>query len=103
MRIESHPVLYGESKTHGDDIPFFFNGAALRGQQGETIAAALIANGVMVFRYSDKLHEPRGAFCCIGQCNECIVHVDGVGDVRSCITCLEPNMRIRISDGVATL
>ena len=103
MRIERHPVLDDESKADRDEVTFYFNGNRLRGRNGETIAAALIANDVMVFRYSKKLHEPRGAFCCIGQCSECIVYVEGIGEVRSCITCLEPNMRIRIPDVLAKL
>ena len=41
-------------------IPFTFDGKAYAGQPGDTLAAALIANGVRLVARSFKLHRPRG-------------------------------------------
>ena len=41
-------------------MPFTFDGKAYTGQPGDTLAAALIANGVKLVARSFKLHRPRG-------------------------------------------
>jgi sarcosine oxidase subunit alpha len=44
------------------NVPFNFNGKRLYGIQGDTIASALLANGVRVVSRSFKYHRPRGIF-----------------------------------------
>ena len=41
-------------------VTFSFDGKAYTGQAGDTLASALIANGVHVVARSFKLHRPRG-------------------------------------------
>ena len=43
-------------------------------------------NGIMVHRHTAKLHEPRGIYCGIGQCTDCVMTVNGKPNVRTCIT-----------------
>ena len=43
-----------------ETVPFTFDGVTYRGVVGETLAAALIANGVKVVARSFKYHRPRG-------------------------------------------
>ena len=52
---------------------------------GESVAAALWAAGEVFLRRSSKTGEPRGLFCNMGICFECLVLVDG-RVVRSCMT-----------------
>jgi predicted molibdopterin-dependent oxidoreductase YjgC len=61
----------------------------------ETVAAVLLAEGIRVFRYSAKRGEPRGIFCGMGVCYECLVTVDGVPNVRACVTTVNPGMTIK--------
>lgn len=91
-RIKEHPII---SIKKGRGIPFTFNGKEYLGKEGDTIAAALIANGIRYFRTTRKLKEKRGLFCGIGQCTDCSVTVDGVPNIRSCVTLLEPYQNIR--------
>lgn len=62
--------------------------------EGETIAAALLASGRRVLRYTAS-GKPRGMFCGMGACFDCVVEVDGDPSVRSCITPVRPGMKIR--------
>jgi sarcosine oxidase subunit alpha len=62
--------------------------------EGETIAAALLAAGIFTFRLSPKHKEPRGLFCGMGSCYECLVTVDGAHAVRACVTPVSDGMRI---------
>jgi predicted molibdopterin-dependent oxidoreductase YjgC len=101
MRIESHPVIDGYNK--GKTVRFFFNGAEMEGCEGEPVAAALRALGVKIHRYTVNRHEPRGIFCAIGRCTDCVMVVDGVPNVRTCTTPLAGGMRVETQDGLAAL
>jgi len=83
MRIDKHPIL--EFKK-GAKIKFYFEGQPVEGYQGEPIAAALHAAGIKVLRHSVKLDRPRGFFCAVGKCSSCLMEVDGVPNVFSCVT-----------------
>ena len=96
MRIEEHPIL--TYKT-GRPVRFTMDGIELTGMEGEPIASALMASGIFTFRHTEKEGGPRGVFCGIGQCCECMVIADGKPNVRSCITPLKEGMQIRTQEG----
>ena len=75
MRIEEHPILGRTEK--GKEVSFFYDGKPVTGFEGEPIAAALKAAGVMVHRHTKKYGKPRGIFCAIGRCTDCVMLVDG--------------------------
>lgn len=72
----------------------------IKAREGETIAAALIAAGVKVFRYSVKRNEPRSLFCAIGRCTDCVMTVNNQSNVRTCITLVEEGMEIETQKGL---
>lgn len=98
MRISQHPIIEGYNK--GKEVTFSLDGKELIGYEGESIAAALKAAGVMVHRYTAKQHKPRGIFCAIGRCTDCVMIVNGEPNVRTCITPLEEGMVIQTQYGV---
>lgn len=53
------------------------NAAPLDAVEGEMLAASLLAAGHVAFRRSPRTGEPRGPFCFMGTCQECVVTVDG--------------------------
>ncbi len=97
MRIEEHPILGAFEK--GRKVRFTFDGRTLEGFEGEPVAVALRSNGVMVHRYTIKRNEPRGVFCAIGRCTDCIMVVDGVPNVRTCVEPLKEGMVIQTQVG----
>lgn len=98
-RISEHPIL-GELEK-GQEVSFFYNGEKYTGYEGESIAAALKAAGVMIHRYTKKEHKPRGIFCAIGRCTDCVMVVDGKPNVRTCVTPLAAGMDIKTQYGVS--
>lgn len=98
-RIENHPIL-GESPK-GKLVKFSYDGTTLEGYEGEPIAAALRIAGVMAHRYTAKRHEPRGVFCAIGRCTDCVMVVDGKPNVRTCITPLKEGMVVETQYGAS--
>jgi predicted molibdopterin-dependent oxidoreductase YjgC len=76
----------------GRQVHFQVDGREIAAYEGETVAAALLAAGVRAFRYSPKKHAPRGLYCGIGLCYECLVTVDGRPAVRACQTAVANGM-----------
>lgn len=100
-RIVEHPILGAPSK--GSRVVFTYDGVEMEGYEGEPIAMALKAAGVEVHRFTAKRHEPRGIFCAIGRCTDCVMVVDGKPNVRTCMTPLVAGMDVRTQDGVSPL
>ncbi len=59
-----------------------FEGRMLQARDGQTIAGVLLSHGIRTWRTADG--APRGIFCGIGVCQDCVVTVDGVQGVRAC-------------------
>jgi len=97
MRIENHPIL--KTIPKGKPVIFELDGKEMEGFEGEPIAIALRANGVMIHRYTTKHHQPRGMFCAIGRCTDCAMIVDGKANVRTCITGLVAGMKVETQYG----
>jgi sarcosine oxidase subunit alpha len=51
-----------QKKAVGASVEFRFDGRVLRGIEGDTVASALLANGLRVVSRSFKFHRPRGIF-----------------------------------------
>ncbi len=100
-RIVEHPIMGAPIK--GIRVVFTYDGVEMEGYEGEPIAMALKAAGVEVHRFTAKRHEPRGIFCAIGRCTDCVMVVDGKPNVRTCMTPLAAGMDVRTQDGVAPL
>ena len=91
LRLYQHPIL--EFKR-GRKLRFYFEGKELEAYEGETVAAALLANGIKVLRYAPKTGRPRGFFCAIGKCSSCLMVVDGAPNVRTCIALVKDGMKV---------
>ena len=100
LRIKKHPIL---DFTRKKKIPFYFNNKKLEGYEGDCIASALHSNGVKVFSKSLKYDNPRGFFCGIGKCSSCLMRVEGVPNVRTCIAPLEEGIHVEMQDKLADL
>jgi predicted molibdopterin-dependent oxidoreductase YjgC len=85
--------------TEEKAIAFSFDGRPLLGRDGDTIAAALLANGIERFRSHPVSGEARSAYCLMGVCFECLVTVDGVGNRQACMTLLGENMVVETQHG----
>ena len=94
-RIESHPIL---SWDRGESFLFSFNGKEIIAYENETIAMALHAAGIRRFSRSFKYYRPRGLYCGNGYCNSCAMRVDGIPNIRTCITEAKKDMIVETQD-----
>jgi hypothetical protein len=95
-RIGRHPILTFEDSG---PVNFIFEGRPMTGRRGETIAAALAANGVRLFRHAEKTRRPRGFFCAVGKCASCLMVVDGRPNTMVCMEPLREGVKVERQTG----
>ena len=81
-RLPVHPA---QRVDRSRSVTFTFDGKSVAAFQGETIGAALCADGVQTLSRSFKYHRRRGLMCAAGRCPNCLCSVDGVPNVRTCV------------------
>ncbi len=69
------------------------DGEQLEAFPGESLATAILASGRRVFRRTQG-GSPRAPFCNMGVCFDCVVTVDGVTTLRSCMIAVRPGMKV---------
>jgi hypothetical protein len=68
-----------------DVVSIELDGRTYEGLRGQSAAGILLAHGVRSWRTTSSGAQPRGVFCGIGVCFDCLVTVDGRRDVRACL------------------
>ena len=74
----------------------------MTGYSNDTIAAALHANGIVKFSESLRFHRSRGFFCGIGKCSSCLMRVNDIPNVRTCIAPLTKDVSVETQDTFAS-
>jgi len=80
----------------GAKVTFTLDGRSVEAHAGEMLAASLMAAGIFRLRRSPAKGGARGAFCFMGACQECVVHVDGRLR-QSCLVTVEQGLRVETS------
>ncbi len=84
----------------GRRFAFELDGQEMVAYEGETVAAALVAANRRAFRRTAKAGQPRGMYCGIGLCFDCLMVIDGVPNTRACQTLATPGCRVRTQEGL---
>ena len=80
-------------------IPFTLDGVAVEGAEGDTVAAALLALGRTACRETAVSGAPRGSYCMMGVCFDCLVVIDGVGNRQGCLIRVREGMNVELQRG----
>jgi len=100
LRVKEHPILDFKEQAV---LHFFYNGQKVEGVLGDTIASALHNLGIRTLSHSIKKGRARGFYCAIGNCASCNMIVDGVPNVRTCVTLLKEGMIVKTQDNKGDL
>ena len=85
--------------ARGPRLTLTLDGNPVTAYDGETVATVLLAEGRIATRTTAG-GEPRGVFCGMGVCFDCLVIVDGLPNTRACMTQVRDGMDVRRQDGV---
>lgn len=86
MDAHDNPANPNTMDLDGRPIPF---------RPGEPVATALLSAGVRHLRNSPVQNAPRGAFCFMGVCQECVAQIDGTLR-QTCLVAAQPGMKISL-------
>lgn len=75
-------------------VAIVIDGRSFDASRGDSVAAALLALGCTAFRSTDVAARPRGPYCMMGVCFDCLVTIDGRANVQACMVQVEAGMRI---------
>jgi predicted molibdopterin-dependent oxidoreductase YjgC len=78
---------------------FDFDGSVVEYRPGQTVGAALVAAGTLSWRTTRSAGRPRGLFCGIGVCFDCLVTIDGHPNQRACLVVARDGMRVDTQEG----
>jgi predicted molibdopterin-dependent oxidoreductase YjgC len=71
-----------------------FDGKEIHAREGDSVATALLAAGELVTRTTPVGRAPRGPYCMMGACFDCLAEVDGVVGVQTCLAPVRAGMRV---------
>jgi D-hydroxyproline dehydrogenase subunit gamma len=80
-----------------------FEGQSLDAREGDSVAAALMAAGESVFRTTPVSSSPRGPYCLMGVCFECLVAIDGRPNMQACMTQVRDGMQVARQRGARSV
>ena len=89
----------GRGLGRGERVSITLDGQPVEAYLGESVAAVLMAQGSPATRTTVR-GQPRGVFCGMGVCFECLVVVDGVPNTRACMTWVREGMRVEHQQGL---
>ncbi|MFB7866009.1 (2Fe-2S)-binding protein [Streptomyces sp. NPDC056069] len=76
-----------------------FDGRELPLREGQSVAAVLWSAGILAWRTTREKGAPRGVFCGIGQCFDCLVTVNGRPNQRACVVPARPGDAVTTQEG----
>ena len=83
----------------GPGFTVTFDGRAIEALPGQTVAATLWSAGVTSWRSTRGGGSPRGVFCGIGVCFDCLVTVNDRPNQRACLVPARPGDVIQTQEG----
>jgi predicted molibdopterin-dependent oxidoreductase YjgC len=83
----------------GRRIEIRVDGEPVVAYEGESIAAAILATGRRRLRLTPREQAPRGVYCGMGVCFDCLMVVDGEPNVRTCMTPVRSGCDVRTQVG----
>jgi predicted molibdopterin-dependent oxidoreductase YjgC len=80
-------------------VALTFDGRPIVARAGDSVAAALLANGALACRDTAVSGAPRAPFCLMGICFDCLVVIDGVAGRQACMVPVHEGMRVESQPG----
>ncbi|MBT5574212.1 (2Fe-2S)-binding protein [Alphaproteobacteria bacterium] len=73
---------------------FYFENQIIEFDEGMSVAAALLRKGINDFRQTQVTQQPRGPFCMMGACFDCLLVIDGLTNQQGCMYLAKQGIRV---------
>lgn len=98
FRIYEHGVL--STPPIENLVSIVVDGVPIEASAGEPVAVAMLSHGIRRFHTMPESGSPRGYFCGVGRCTDCLMVVDGELNVRTCVTPAREGMIVETQHGL---
>jgi predicted molibdopterin-dependent oxidoreductase YjgC len=88
-----------EASGPGPTVALLIDGRAYETRAGESVAAALAGAGLSACRTTPVGNRPRGPYCMMGVCFDCLVVIDGRPNQQACMVTVREGMRVERQQG----
>ncbi len=95
--------MFKRIREPSSPVQIKFEDRVITANAHDTVAAALLAAGVLSFRSSENNDQDRGPYCMIGNCFECRVEIDGRQNIQACQHRVRDGMQVRFQRGVTAM
>jgi sarcosine oxidase subunit alpha len=79
-------------------VTITLDGEPIEAEEGEPLAASLLAASKISFARSPKFHRPRGPACMRAACDGCLARVDDVPNVMTCLHPAREGTRVQVQN-----
>jgi sarcosine oxidase subunit alpha len=79
------------------------DGQVVPARASESVAAAMLAAGLARVRDTPASGVPRGPYCMMGVCFDCLVTIDGIGNRQACLETVHEGMAVETQSGARRL
>jgi len=93
------PEIETALNAAGQTVSFTIDGRPASARAGDSVTAALLANGVTACRTTAVSGAARGPYCMMGVCFDCLVTIDGTGNRQGCQVRVAPGMAVETQNG----
>lgn len=80
-------------------VQLTINDTVVEAPAGQMLAITLLQAGVQPFRLTTVSAQPRAPMCLMGVCFDCLVEVDRIANVQSCMVHTYEGMTVRLQAG----
>ena len=87
--------MFQRLEPGGPRLRFSFEGQPIDAAEGDSVAAALLAAGIVHLRDTPVSAAPRGPWCLMGVCFDCLVEIDGMPNRQACLVPVAEGMQVR--------
>ena len=95
--------MFERTPSDAEIVTIHVDGAPVEARAGDSVAAALLAAGITITRTTPAGGKPRGPYCMMGSCFDCLAVIDGVASRQACMTPVRAGMRVERQDGARDL
>jgi predicted molibdopterin-dependent oxidoreductase YjgC len=85
------------------ELTIWFEDQPIPARDSDSVAAALLAAGIIATRSTAVSGALRGPFCMMGACFDCLAEVDGRANVQTCMTHVREGMQVRRQKGARAI
>lgn len=91
--------MFERPASDGPVVTILVDGRPVVAREGDSVAAALLAAGLAITRTTPVGGAPRGPYCMMGACFDCLAVIDGIASRQACMTTVREGMRVDRQDG----